>query len=74
MTTDPQLNAWFSLDLSHENGDICNGEADTIKVGANTWTVQRQYSKTDDINSNGTNFCLVDAPNPIAKLALGLLL
>lgn len=71
MTTDPQLNGWFSLDLSHEIGDICNGEADTITVDANTWTVQRQYSKTDDINSNGSSFCLAEAPNPIPKLSPG---
>jgi hypothetical protein len=51
--------------------DICNGEADNITVGANTWDVQRQYSKTDDINSGGTTFCITTAPNPIPKLTPG---
>jgi hypothetical protein len=52
MVTDPELNAWFDSDGS-ENGDICNGEPGTITVGANTWTVQRMYSKSDDVASNG---------------------
>lgn len=60
ITTDPELNAWFGS--NGENGDICNGETDTITVGANTWTVQRTYSKTDDINTGGASFW---AANPI---------
>jgi hypothetical protein len=56
---------------SDENGDICNGEADNITVRPNTWDVQRQYSKFDDINSNGTVFCVTTAPNPIPKLTPG---
>lgn len=70
MTTDPELNAWFDPSAS-ELGDICNGESDTITVGANTWTVQRQYSKTDDINSNGATFCVTEAPNPLPVLSPG---
>jgi hypothetical protein len=72
MVTDPQLNAWFDPDPGiGENGDICNGESDTIAVGANTWTVQRTYSKLDDLNSNGAVFCLSQAPNPEPRLSPG---
>jgi hypothetical protein len=70
MVTDPELNAWFDSDGS-ENGDICNGESGTITVGANTWTVQRMYSKADDVSSNGATTCLLEAPNPIPKLSPG---
>jgi hypothetical protein len=71
MVTDPQLNAWFDSDNGLENGDICNGESATITIGANTWTVQRQYSRADDIASNGANYCVVTAPNPMAPLSHG---
>jgi hypothetical protein len=71
MVTDPELNAWWDSDNGAEIGDICNGESATITVGTNTWTVQREYSKTDDQTSNGATFCLVDAPNPIPKLIPG---
>ncbi len=70
MTTDPHLSGWYDQQ-NGENGDICNGEADTITVGANTWTVQRIYSKTDDMNSNGATFCISSAPSPIPPLPLG---
>jgi hypothetical protein len=71
MVTDPQLNAWFEGNAGGENGDICNGESATITVGPNTWTVQRTYSKADDIATNGASFCLAEAPNPIPKLSPG---
>ena len=71
MATDPAFpTGWFGP-VSDENGDICNGEADSITVGANVWDVQRTYSKTDDIASNGASFCRVTAPNPIPKLSPG---
>ena len=71
MCTDPKFTkGWFGPS-SDENGDICNGEADNITVGSNTWDVQRQYSKFDDINSNGAVFCTTTAPNPIPKLSPG---
>lgn len=71
MITDPKFpTGWFG-NSSDENGDICNGETATITVGTNTWHVQRIYSKTDDINSNGTNFCLASAPTPVPKLPNG---
>jgi hypothetical protein len=73
MCTDPvpPTGWWSPRHLQNENGDICNGEADTITKGANTWTVQRQYSRYDDINSNGAVFCITTAPNPIPGLSPG---
>jgi hypothetical protein len=71
MITDPELNAWWDSNSGAELGDICNGESDTITVGPNTWTVQREYSKTDDINSNGATFCVTEEPNPLPKLSPG---
>jgi hypothetical protein len=71
MVTDPQFpTGWFGPN-SDENGDICNGEADSITVGANTWDVQSIYSKADDIATNGASFCRATAPNPIPKLSPG---
>ena len=70
MTTDPQLNAWYDP-ANGENGDICNGEPDTITVGANAWTVQRIYSKYDDLASNGATYCLSQAPSPEPRLSPG---
>jgi hypothetical protein len=60
----------------HENGDICNGQAGTITVGSNTWTVQQMYSKWDDMNSNGTTTCVTTEASPLASLlpALALVL
>ncbi len=71
MTTDPQLNAWYEGNAGGENGDLCNGESATITIGANTWTVQRTYSKTNDTGAPGANFCLSEAASPIPKLAGG---
>lgn len=71
MITDPKFKAGWFGPAADENGDICNGQTATITVGANTWNVQRTYSKTDDINTNGASFCLASAPNPIPKLAGG---
>jgi len=70
MTSDPQLNAWFDPTFG-ENGDICNGESDTITFGTNTWTVQRIYSKYDDTQSNGAIYCMSQAPNPEPRLSPG---
>lgn len=71
MTTDPAFpTGWFGPS-SDENGDICNGEADSITVGANTWDVQRTYSKTDDSATNGASFCRATAPSPLPKLSPG---
>lgn len=67
MTTDPQLNGWYDPQ-NGENGDICNGETGTITVGANTWTVQRIYSKYDDTQTNGARYCLAGAASPEPKL------
>lgn len=70
MTTDPELDAWVDPQ-NGENGDICNGESATITVGANSWTVQRTYSKTDDQATNGQSFCLATATTPIPPLKPG---
>src|SRR5262249_26525350 len=71
MVTDPKFKTGWWGPSSDENGDICNGEADFITVSSRTWDVQRQYSKTDDINTNGASFCLTEAPSPIPKLSPG---
>lgn len=70
MTTDPELNGWLDPQ-NGENGDICNGESATITVGGNSWNVQRTYSKTDDLSSNGQSYCLAEAPAPIPPLQPG---
>ena len=69
MVTDPIFKTGWWSPSADENGDICNGQSATITVGPNTWTVQRQYSRTEDIA--GRSFCVVDAPNPVPKLAGG---
>ena len=71
MLTDPKFpSGWYGTS-SDENGDICNGETATITVGPNTWNVQRIYSKTDDIKTNGASFCLATSANPIPSLPGG---
>ena len=67
MTTDPELNAWLDAQAG-ENGDICNGESATITIGGNSWTVQRTYSKADDMATGGQSYCLATAPAPIPSL------
>lgn len=71
MISDPELNAWFENGSGQENSDIVNGQSATITISGRTWTVQRQYSKADDIASNGANFSVVEAPNPLPRLAGG---
>jgi hypothetical protein len=69
MISDPAFpSGWFGP-ASDENGDICNGEADSITVRGNTWDVQRIYSKFDDIATNGASFCRTTAPIPIPTLS-----
>lgn len=71
MITDPQLNAWYDPAFG-ECGDLCNGETDTI-VGAsgNVWNVQPEYSKFDDLQSNGAIYCVTQAPAPYPRLSPG---
>lgn len=76
MLTDPNPpTGWYdqSDPNSAECGDICNGEADTIpgSAGSGAWTVQRIYSKFDDQQSNGANFCSSQATSPITVLPGG---
>jgi hypothetical protein len=72
MCSDPQLNAWYDP-LNGECGDICNGESNSITgtTSPNIWTVQNQYSKYDDMNTNGAVYCLDQAPTPEPKLSPG---
>ena len=70
MTTDPQFNAWLDP-FNGENGDICNGETDTITVSDNIWTVQTIYSNYDDVNTNGLAFCSSQEPEPTHRLSYG---
>ena len=67
MFSDPQLNAWFDP-ANGENGDLCNGQAGNLTVGANTWNVQLMYSKWDDMQSSGATTCIVQADNPLPSL------
>lgn len=69
MVTDPNPpTGWYdqSDPNSGECGDICNGESDTISgaTSSNVWTVQRIYSKYDDVRSKGSNPCLSQAQDP----------
>jgi hypothetical protein len=72
MCTDPELNAWTSPSAG-ECGDICNGEADSIvgTTSPNVWDVQKQYSKYDDLNTNGASYCLSQNPTAEPKLSPG---
>jgi hypothetical protein len=71
MTTDPQLNAWFDATTGAENGDICNGESGTITVEGRVWTVQRMYSRFDDVKTNGAAHCVTEPPSPLPLLSPG---
>jgi hypothetical protein len=65
MVTDPKLTAWFDDNGGAENGDICNGEAGPITVGPNTWTVQKMYSKFDDVKTKGGTVCVIAPKKPL---------
>jgi hypothetical protein len=71
MCTDPKFSTGWYGPVSDENGDICNGEADVITVGSNSWNVQRQYSALHDIFTNGATFCVTTSPSPLPKLSPG---
>jgi len=71
MLTDPKFPSGWYGSSSDEIGDICNGETATITVGPNTWNVQRIYSKTDDIKTNGASYCLASSPFTIPSLPGG---
>ncbi|MGI8802983.1 MAG: hypothetical protein ACR2KV_12545 [Solirubrobacteraceae bacterium] len=68
MVTDPQINAWLGT-KDKENGDICNGQPGTISVGKRTWTVQRMYSRTNDVNG-GPAACQLAPPRPLPIIGL----
>jgi hypothetical protein len=68
MISNPTGDAWFDDDGGDENGDLCNGIPGTIAVAGRTWTVQRMYSKADDLSSHGGNICVLPPTHPIAPL------
>jgi hypothetical protein len=68
MVTDPEGTGWFDGKSGSENGDICNGSSATLQVGTRTWTVQRMYSKSDDVASNGATTCIASASQPIPRV------
>lgn len=68
MFSDPEVGfneAWTRLSTGDENGDICNGSSGTLTVGPRTWTVQRMYSKSDDMSSSGATTCIAGLPSPL---------
>jgi len=68
MISNPDGNAWFDGSDGEENGDLCNGIPGTITVSGRTWTVQRMYSKTDDVQSHGANICVLPPSHPLPAL------
>ena len=71
MITNPDVEGnegWSEPSGPHENGDICNGQSGTITVGANSWNVQRMYSKYDDMQSNGATTCVLGSSFPLPSL------
>ena len=68
MISNPKGDAWFDDSHGDENGDLCNGLPGTITVAGRTWTVQRMYSKADDLSSHGNNICVLPPAHPIAPL------
>jgi len=68
MISNPKGDAWFDDDDGEENGDLCNGIPGTIAVGGRTWTVQRMYSKADDLGSHGNTICVLPPAHPIPPL------
>ena len=68
MVSDPDLDAWYDDSGGGENGDLCNGQTGTITVGANTWTVQLEYSKWHDQQTNGATQCLAETASALPSL------
>ena len=68
MISNPKGDAWFDDSDGEENGDLCNGLSGSITVNGRTWTVQRMYSKADDVSSNGNNICVLPPTHPIPPL------
>jgi hypothetical protein len=68
MISNPKGDAWFDDTGGDENGDLCNGVSGTITVAGRTWTVQRMYSKADDVSTQGGTICIVPPAHPIPPL------
>ena len=56
--TNPNEAGYFDVKSGNEIGDICNAKTAKIKIGENTWQVQKQYSKSQDDASNGNVKCV----------------
>ena len=68
MISNPNGDAWFDDSSGNENGDLCNGMPGTITVAGRTWTVQRMYSKADDVSSKGGSICILPPAKPLPPL------
>jgi hypothetical protein len=68
MISNPKGDAWFDDSGGDENGDLCNGLPGTIAVAGRTWTVQRMYSKADDVATQGGTICILPPAQPIPPL------
>jgi hypothetical protein len=66
--SNPKGDAWFDDSDGEENGDICNGLPGTITQAGRTWTVQRMYSKADDLATHGGAICILPPAQPIPPL------
>jgi hypothetical protein len=68
ISTNPFINGWYNPDAG-DVGTICDGESDTITGKAGIWTVQKIYSKADDLT--GSAMCIGQAPQPRPVLSGG---
>lgn len=68
MISNPTGDGWWDNSSGDENGDLCNGIPGTITVAGRTWTVQRMYSKKDDLASQGANICILPPAKAIPPL------
>ena len=59
--TNPDGTGWYNKETGDEIGDICNGRATEITVGANTWTVQKVYSQNESKATNGDITCVASS-------------
>lgn len=65
--TNPSGKAWYDNKSGDEIGDICNGNSTTIKVGVNSWVVQKMYSKKEDLATGGKTYCVGTASKITGK-------
>jgi Phosphate-induced protein 1 conserved region len=74
--SDPQLNAWYGVDLAHENGDLCawtfgathaaaNGALANVKLGTREYLLQQNW-----VNANGGS-CALSYNAPSSQYVMG---